>query len=399
MSWVQQGRRHWTSLVALTALLTSAALLSLSTFLALRGDHPGSVLAFLPMQLTFAATGALIAVRRPRNPVGWLFVGFGLLGSFAMVATAVSGGISLGAFAHPTDIVSPLIDRPEVQQWAAWIATLWTEFAILPILLALLVFPSGTFLSRRWVAVAGLVTAVNLIGTTTTAISDVNFHNNFTIADPVNLVSPELMSPVYGAYQAAEVVLLIVVAAGMVARYRRSDAVGRAQLTWVTFAVAILVASVLILLALNVEPVWGFIVCLPLVPAAVALAILRYRLFDIDRIISRTATYTLVTAMLVSTYAAIVTATTALLPESNALAVAAATLTAAALARPLLRHVQRVVDRRFNRSRYDAQNTVDTFASSMSTQVADTVVLKDLERVVATTLEPAVVGVWLRDSR
>ncbi|GAC1331466.1 MAG: hypothetical protein NVSMB13_19800 [Mycobacteriales bacterium] len=134
-------------------------------------------------------------------------------------------------------------------------------------------------------------------------------------------------------------------------------------------------------------------------PAAAGLSILRYRLYDIDRIISRTVGYALVTGLLVAVYVGLVNAVSRLTPGGNSLAVAASTLSVAALFQPVRRRVQAGVDRRFNRSRYDAARTIDAFSARLREEVDLTSLQGDLLGVVRRTMQPASVGLWLRDSR
>jgi len=137
-------------------------------------------------------------------------------------------------------------------------------------------------------------------------------------------------------------------------------------------------------------------VVLTLFPVSCGLAILRYRLYDIDRLISRTASYAIVTTLVIATYAVVVTTITSLLPDSaSSLAVAAATLSAATLARPLLKRVQRVVDRRFDRTRYDQAATVDTFGRDMRNLVDGNDVQARLLTTVGSTLQPATISLWV----
>jgi hypothetical protein len=174
-------------------------------------------------------------------------------------------------------------------------------------------------------------------------------------------------------------------------RFWRSRDAERAQVKWFLFAVVIAT------IGWFTSSIVGGVLAAALPPLAITIALMRYHLFDIDRIISRTASYTIVTGVLLFTYAAIVTTATRLLPDLNTLAVAAATLAAAALARPLLRRVQHHVDRRFNRARYDAERTVNGFVGRLATEVSPTVVMRDLRQVVTSTLEPVRVTVWTRE--
>ena len=146
------------------------------------------------------------------------------------------------------------------------------------------------------------------------------------------------------------------------------------------------------LLTLQIAVLLSFL----LIPAAFGIAILRYHLYDIDRIISRTTSYALVTGLLLATYATVVATATRLLDTEQPVVVAAATLTVAALARPVLRRVQSVVDRRFNRSRYDAVRTVDAFGARIRNQVDPHHVREDLVAVVNATLQPDTVTLWTR---
>jgi peptidoglycan/LPS O-acetylase OafA/YrhL len=178
-------------------------------------------------------------------------------------------------------------------------------------------------------------------------------------------------------------------------RWRRSSGIERLQLRW--FLAAVVAVAIGFLLTFHnsgANAAFGFTVSL--IPIACGVAILRYRLYDIDRIISRAASYAIVTGVLLVTYALVVTSVTRLMPDASTLAVAAATLSAAALARPLYRRVQQAVDRRFNRARYDAQHTVDDFGARLRHEVDTDLVAGDLLGVVRLTLQPAGVALWLR---
>jgi hypothetical protein len=175
-------------------------------------------------------------------------------------------------------------------------------------------------------------------------------------------------------------------------RFWRSRGAERAQVKWFLFAVVVATVGWFTTTAA------GAVLTLLLPPLAITVALTRYRLYDVDRLISRTASYVIVTGLVLATYALVVTSVTRLLPDSSTLAVAAATLAAAALARPLLRRVQDSVDRRFNRAGYDAQQTVERFGGRLRDEVATDLVMADLRTVVAQTLTPTTVSVWLRDA-
>jgi hypothetical protein len=177
--------------------------------------------------------------------------------------------------------------------------------------------------------------------------------------------------------------------------WRQATGERRQQLKWLAFGAAVSAAWLLGMLFFSL-PVVG----IAAVPVSMGIAILRYRLYDIDRIISRTLSYAIVTGLLIGVYAGLVLLTTQVLRIHTPVAVAASTLAAAALFNPLRRRVQRLVDRRFNRARYDADQTVAAFATQLKDAVELDSVRDDLAAVVHKTLEPAHVSVWIQpDSR
>jgi hypothetical protein len=181
----------------------------------------------------------------------------------------------------------------------------------------------------------------------------------------------------------------------LVVCFRCSGTEQRLQLKWFMYACA--VAGLVVFLAsdLTNDPLPAFEIVFPLIPAALGIAILKYRLYDIDRIISRTLAYAIVTGLLVGLYAGLVLLATRLLGVTSPVAVAAATLAAAALFNPLRVRVQRVVDRRFNRARYDADQTVAAFAARLKDAVDLDSIRDDLSGVIHQTLEPSHISVWV----
>jgi hypothetical protein len=187
--------------------------------------------------------------------------------------------------------------------------------------------------------------------------------------------------------------------------WRQSSDERRQQLKWLLFGSAVSVAGLAITLPLSsrsgllgVLGQLGFVGIFAL-PASIGVAVLKYRLYDIDRIISRTLAYTLVTGLLVGAYAGIVLLATHVLSVSSPVAVAVSTLAAAALFNPLRHRVQRAVDRRFNRARYDADQTISTFAGRLKDTVDLDSVRDDLAFVVDRALEPAHISVWINERR
>ncbi len=179
----------------------------------------------------------------------------------------------------------------------------------------------------------------------------------------------------------------------LVVRFRRSVGEERQQLKWFVFCAAAAFA----LWWLQPWAPWMFLVVALLPGIGIAVALLRYRLYDIDRIISRTTSYALVTGLLIATFAVVVTAVSKFVGSQSSVAVAAATLTAAALARPVLRRVQRAVDRRFDRSHYDAIRTVETFGMTLRQEVDPQQVCATLVATVQSSLMPGQVAVWVKD--
>ena len=197
--------------------------------------------------------------------------------------------------------------------------------------------------------------------------------------------------------------VVLIVAAGLAAlvslafRYRRAGTVERAQLKWLVYAAAVIVVAVLAQIPIASTNLQNAISigAVALVPVAIGIAVLRYRLYDIDRVISRTVAYAIVTGLLVGIYAGLVLLATQVLGIHASVAVAAATLAAAALFSPVRRRVQRAVDRRFNRARYDADQTVAVFAARLKDAVDLDAVRDDLAGVVHQALEPAHVSLWI----
>ncbi len=198
-------------------------------------------------------------------------------------------------------------------------------------------------------------------------------------------------------YQVAFAVtnLAVVVAAGsLVVRFRRAQGVERQQLRWVSLAAVVIIAA----LAIGAPVLVGWVagICVATLPLAIAAAILRYRLYDLDRIVSRALAYGLLTVLLGGGYAGVVLGLGQLLGRASSLAVAGATLAVAAVFQPARRRVQRAVDRRFNRRRYDAAQTIQAFSARLRQQVDLEVLTTELLGVVEQTMQPTQVSLWLR---
>ena len=346
--------------------------------------------------LAFGTVGLLVAVRRRENPIGWLFLAIGVLSGFQLLT---------GEFAMYDRYV--LLDRElhaAVWGWINGLASL-AFLALLPFVM--LLFPDGRFLSPRWrrfvpfAVLLPLLSAIAwlLVPGETGLVSGVD--NPFGVEG--NAILDALgRRPFETGIGAPIFVCLLVSVASLLVRWRASGSEQRAQLKWVLFAAAAgflstLLTSMLIPILGDWPNTLAWNVALSGIPVAVGISILRYRLFSIDRLISRTVSYGLVTGLLVAVYAGLVTAVSRLTPTGNSLAVAMSTLAVAALFQPLRRRVQAVVDRRFNRPRYDAARTIETFSLELRDKVDLEVLAGDLLDVVHETMQPSRSGLWLRD--
>jgi hypothetical protein len=367
------GRLAWALLVLAVVLMASSLVLAFTG-----GETWNAKFATMPVALVFVLVGALIAARTG-NRLGWLFLAAGLV-----------DGASLLAYAYAARTGTAQLPGAA---WAAWVFTVILGISGTLFFLTPLLFPDGRPPSRRWWPVVWVAIIAGLAQMVTVAVSDANFSNNFPeLRDPVTLVAP-LGRALNLAQEAAQLVLLAGVVA-IIVRFRRSDTEQRLQLKWFMYATA-LAAVAVFAAAFGNNPLPEFEIFFPLIPAAVGVAILKYRLYDIDRLISRTLAYAIVTGLLIGVYAGLVLLATQVLRFHTPVAVAAATLAAAALFSPLRRRVQRLVDRRFNRVRYDADQTVAAFAAGFRDAVDLDTVQADLLAVVNQAVEPTHLSVWI----
>jgi hypothetical protein len=353
---------------------------------------PGSVVGPVLAVLSAATIGALLASRRPRHPVGWLLLGFAL----SLTATGV-------IFSYVT---YGLLARPGALPAAHAVARYYpaTGAAALALLsLVLLLTPTGSLPSPRWRwwAVITAATPVALVLVVPVAPGRL---------DPQLLLASSPFSDralggvvlVATRVALAVTALAVAVAAGsLVVRFRRAQGVERQQLRWVALAAALMLLAVpIVLVPVALEsPIlvdWASAVWVVVLPVAVGAAILRYRLYDLDRIISRTLAYGLLTLLLGGGYALVVLGLGRLLGRDSPPVVAAATLAVAALFQPARRRIQAVVDRRFNRRRHDAARIVEGFGARLRDQVDLDTLTTDLLAVVDQTIQPTQASLWLR---
>jgi hypothetical protein len=343
----------------------------------------------LTYPLGYALIGLILTLRRPANPIGWLFAASGLVWSLAAplrpwVDQLVAAGRPLPLAAQLTAVIGEYA-------WAPAIA--------LGVTLPALLVPDGRLRSRRWrvvaaASVAGSVMA--LVGSSLLRgpLSDTPIDNPFGLTG----VAGTLAALVANTGVVLHTASLPAALACVVLRFRASGGAERQQLRWVAAGAAGTVVGLVVGTTLPEGSVlatvmFSTVLC---VPVAVAVAVLRYRLWDLDRLVSRTVTYTLVTALVAIPYLLIVPASTRLAQGSGSLAVAGATLAAAAAFAPLRRRVQDLVDRRFNRRRYDAVRTVEAFAARLRDQVDLDALSAELLAVADQTMQPLGASLWLR---
>jgi hypothetical protein len=348
------------------------------------------------LYLGFAVLGLVITLRRPGNPIGWLLAASGLVWSLNVPGEAWAS--NLAATGRPLP--------PLAQVHAAVTEPLWAPAIALGVTLPLLLLPDGRLRSPRWrwavaASVAGGVLSMAAVVEPGPLVST-------PIANPLALdglggTVARALATLGGLLHAGSLAAALVC---MVLRFRSSRGIERQQLRWVATGAAIAVTGLLAVVALlALEDAYGFApgawlvalaLALPSLPLAVAVAVLRYRLWDLDRLVSRTVTYAVVTALLVVPYLLVVPAASRLAEGSGSLAVAGATLAAAALFQPVRRRVQDLVDRRFNRRRYDAARTVEGFAVRLRDQLDLDALHGELLAVVDQTMQPAQASLWLR---
>jgi hypothetical protein len=349
-----------------------------------------------------ALIGFLLVVRRPRNAIGWLLivVALGFLG------TGNLSDIDLDA------LVAGSAPWPDFVR--AWLSA-WTGGATFLAYLTLAVlYPSGRFDDRRG-RIGKLLVGLGSVSVAAAALAPsftINPDGTSAFVVPNRLgIGPDLLAP-FGVSNDSWIVVTIALLGAavidLVIRFRRASGLVRVQMRWLVASLCAIVASVVVGLLATVilgdaaaDVAWlPVIVAYPTLPLAVYIAVTRYRLYEIDRIVSRTVGWAVVSGVLLTVFAAGVFLLQAILSgitQGQTVAVAGSTLLAFALFQPVRRRVQRLVDRRFDRARYDAERTTGHFAERMRGEVALDAVEDALVRTVAGALRPTGVGVWLRN--
>jgi hypothetical protein len=406
-SWLAWGL--WLLCVA----LISFALLFY--FLASPTDTPPALTAFLRvLSLAFPTVGALVASRRPENPIGWIFCGAGLL---------------YGVQAFASGYADYALPGGELMAWISG----WIGVPVLPLAGALLVllFPNGKLLSRNWQPVVWMAVCGSAMLALGAALGpgylsfQPTFDNPLGLGGAIGKLVPSESSPLFDQPSLAKstdtkinagvveifvrigfffvLVSWLFAVAAMITRTDQARGAERQQLKWFVYTVALLVVGFLAaLLGFGQHSVaWNLgIAAFDFLPIAAGIAILRYRLYDIDVVINRTLVYGVLTAALALVYVGSIVLLQglfrALTGENSQLAVVASTLAIAALFVPLRRRVQAFIDRRFYRRKYDVAETLQAFNIRLRDDVDLDSVADDLVGVVKETMQPAHVSLWLR---
>jgi hypothetical protein len=351
----------------------------------------------------FAVVGGFLVARRPHYVMGWLLAAVPLLLGVLSSAHSYAAYQILEAGREPTLALS-LLAWPN--NWY-WYLTLSIFFLYIP-----LIFPTGRLPSRRWRIVAW-VGSVGVVGVCSLgAISgEIGLQVSQTAAGPAETIPNPLgvagvvhveQLPVMEIFGAVLLASMLGALASLVVRFRGSGGVERQQIKWLALAFTFLPLSLgLEMLGAQLTEQLqgiGFLAGLNAIPLAIGLAVLRYRLYDIDRIISRTLAYVLLTAVLAAVYVGGVLGLGAVLNAAGSgggdLVVAASTLAVAALFQPVRRRLQSLVDRRFNRARYDSEQVVGAFVQRLRDEVRIETLTADVRDVLTATVHPAFVGVW-----
>jgi hypothetical protein len=346
---------------------------------------------------TYGIVGWIIASRRPDNAIGWVFLAIGLsqaIDVFAGVYSTYGLAVAPGSLPFAAEL--------------SWVAVwAWAPGFMLLVTLSVLLFPDGRPPSPRWRPVLWASFAVMALLCVPVAIAAWPYRGDallFTGAPPEGGTVGVAFGLQFIGILASPFVALASIA-GMVVRFRRSGPTPRQQLKWFTYAaipeIAFLISSGFITYPPLVGTIAGVLIA-PLLPVAAAIAILRYRLYEIDRIVSRTIAYAAVTGLLIAVYAGLILLLQGPLDRitgGDTVSVALSTLAVFALFQPVLRRVRRTVDRRFDRARYDGERTVAAFADRLRDEMNLDNLSRDLDTTIRDAIAPRSLGIWLRQSR
>ena len=389
------------SLCGLSLVLTALSLFLFALNLSYSGAHDYYWLQNAVQAVSFSIIGAIIASRLPANPVGWLF---------CAAACTIAVPCLSAEYAIYTLVARPESSLP-IGEALAWL-TFWAWIpSIGCIVLSLLLFPNGRLPSSRWRWLAWLTVLVTIVGAVWVALSPGAIGNLGSIPNPLGIEGlPRGYKPVQTIMSA---LLLVVAVSTLGLRLLRTRGIERQQIKWPAF-VAVMAAAGSILYDTAISEAiglrwleWaGYVVVIAALvgfPISIGIAIVRYRLYEIDTLINRTLVYGSLTAILVAIYFGAVVLLqrlfVALTGEKSTLAVVVSTLVIAALFNPLRRRIQGFIDRRFYRSKYDAAKTLEAFSAKLRNETDLDALSDDLVGVVRETMQPSHVSLWLRPDR
>jgi hypothetical protein len=343
----------------------------------------------------YATVGAVVASRRPRNPIGWVFLGVGVLTAIGSLGESYSEA----TFSRPGPLSPAALLAAWTQIWY------WYPLLATSTFLPLLLFPSG-LPSRRWRPVLWLFVVSATSVTVLSALSSTLEAAGRTVPNPIGIsgatasdIEDSFLFSVFGILLTA---LMAAAVVSLVLRFRRSRGAERQQLKWFVYSAVLVGVSLVASITIPAYErsaasglVLGFAIWL--IPISCGIAIMKYRLYDIDRIINRTLVYGVLTLLLAGVYVGVVVGVGTLVGQSTLL-VAASTLLVAALFRPARRRVQELIDRRFYRGKYDAARTLEAFSARLREEVDIDSLTRDLVGVVRDTMRPSHTSLWLRSS-
>jgi hypothetical protein len=389
------------SLCAVTLASTTLAILLLVRNLSSPDPHVfGFWVQGIVIPITCSTVGVIIASRRPHHPIGWLFCVVGLLAGVNHLCAEYA--------------IYALLSQPDSLpggRAAAWVAS-WCGLPANALLVFVgLLFPDGRLPSRRWLPFAWLNVVVAVVGTVAVAFLAGPIPTLVPIENPLGLEGAKtLLGPVATVAGALERGILgLVAVASLFLRLRRARGGEREQIKWLAYAASVVVIGAILTYVIPeaTDAQWVGQVGLALlavgfvgIPIAIGIAILRYRLYDINLLINRTLVYGALTAILVAHYFGSIIwlqiAFVELTGQRSTLAVVASTLVIATLFRPWQGWVQAFVDRRFYRRKYDARKTLEEFSAKLRNETDLDALSEDLTSVVRETMQPAHVSLWLR---
>lgn len=379
--------------------LITLATAALPTWLVATGEAPaGDGIFFTLFFLTFATTGLVLIWRVPDNRVAWVYAAAGVL-----------GGIHMASFSYA--VVGLDQGWPLATDMAVLSSILYFPWIVTTVSLPILLFPDGELPSRRWRWVRRAIWSVYVISILSNVTGDDPSHGEFEgMANPWQIESLGWVGdlPFLGLITMGVLLTALVgPPLALIQRFWRSSGEERLQLKWLALSASVAGLGLVATYALGAyHETWWLSVITNLalfgalmIPVTTGMAIVRYRLYDIDRLISRTMVYGLLVALLAGVYLGLVFALSQVLPNDDSITVAISTLAVAALFNPLRRRIQGFIDRRLYRSQYDAREIVEDFSERLQDDVEFETIEDELLTVIDETVKPEAAGLWIREQR